>query len=163
MKILAAITVLLAALSAAPAPAPPVLRIPGQPDRPIAPESLQGRDSRDARLEDAEGGVTIYHGLPLLDVLERNGVEIRTMAGERRYAAAVVLASARDGYTVAFSVGELAAGRSNPRIFLVSETSTGPLPEGEGPVRLIVYGDPVRSTYALARIEVKILAENARK
>lgn len=162
MKLLATIALLLA-FSAAPAPAPPVLRIPGQPDRPVAPESLLGRDARDARLEDAEGNVTIYHGLPLLEVLERNGVELRTMAGERRYAAAVVLASARDGYTVAFSVGELIAGRSNPRIFLVSETSAGPLPDNEGPVRVIVYGDPVRSAYGLARVEVKILAENARR
>jgi hypothetical protein len=34
-----------------------------------------------------------------------------------------------------------------------------PLPEKEGPVRLIVYGDPVRSAYALATIELKFLAE----
>ena len=37
-----------------------------------------------------------------------------------------------------------------------------PLPENEGPVRLIVYGDPVRSAYGLAAIEVRVLAENKR-
>jgi hypothetical protein len=141
---------------------PPVLRMPGAADRPLAPESLVGRASRDVRLEDTTGNVTIYHGTPLLEVLEKNGLDLRTMAGERKSAAEVVVAVGRDGYTVAFSVGELRMNRANPKVFLVSETSAGPLPDNEGPVRLIVYGDVVRSAYALARIELKALGENAR-
>jgi len=86
----------------------------------------------------------------------------RTMAGERQSAAEVVLVRARDGYAVAFSVGELRANRANPRVFLVSETAMDPLPENEGPVRLIVLGDPVRSAYGLATIELKVLADNKR-
>ena len=136
------------------------LKMPGKADQAVTPESLLGGDQRDVRLEDSQGNVTVYHGLPLLEVLEKGGLDVRTMAGERQYAAAVILVRARDGYTVAFSVGELRAARANPRIFLVSETSTGPLPEKEGPVRLVVYGDPVRSAYALATVEVRILAEN---
>ncbi len=142
---------------------PPVVRVPGMADRPLDPASLLGKGERDVRLESTEGDVRVYHGMPLLEVLEQNGLDVRTMAGERKTAAAVVLATARDGYTVAFSVGELRMNRANPRIFLVSETSTGPLPENEGPVRLVVYGDVVRSAYALARIELKVLAENARE
>ena len=53
--------------------------------------------------------------------------------------------------------------RSNPKVFLVSESANGPLPENEGPVRLIVYGDIVRSAYGLARIELKVLSDNARE
>jgi len=140
----------------------PVLRMPGAPDRPIAPASLVGKTSRDVRIEDAAGNVTVYHGVPLLEVLEQNGLDLKTMAGERKTAASVVLASARDGYTVVFSVGELRASRANPRVFLVSETAAGALPDNEGPVRLIVYGDVVRSAYGLARIELKALAENSR-
>ena len=52
--------------------------------------------------------------------------------------------------------------RANPKVFLVAESAAGPLPDNEGPVRLIVYGDVVRSAYALARIELKVLADNAR-
>ncbi len=141
---------------------PPVLRVPGAPDRPIAPASLLGRDSRDVRLEDTDGNVKVYHGVALLDVLEKGGLDLRTMAGQRKAAGEVVLAAARDGYTVVFSVGELWTNRSNPKVFLVAETSAGPLPENEGPVRLIVYGDVARSAYALARIELKVLAENTR-
>jgi hypothetical protein len=148
-------------LFAVPA-APPVLKMPGKPDQPIAPGSLLGPNERDVRLEDTQGNVIVYHGMPLLDALERAGLDVKTMAGERQMAAAVVLAKARDGYTVAFSVGELRASRSNPRVFLVSETAMDPLPENEGPVRLVVYGDPVRSPYGLATIELRILAENKR-
>ena len=146
----------------AEASAPPALKMPGKADQSINPEFLLGRDQRDVRLEDSKGNVTVYHGMPLLEVLEKGGLDVRTMAGERQYVAAVVSARARDGYTVVFSVGELCAGRANPRIFLVSETAAGPLPENEGPVRLVVYGDPVRSAYGLATIELKILAENKR-
>ena len=153
--------VLLAAAALCAAQAP-VVRVPGAADRPLAPESLLGRDARDVRVEDANGGVTIYHGMPLLAVLEQSGLDLKTMAGQRKTAAEVVLATARDGYTVAFSVGELQMNRANPKVFLVAESGSGPLPENEGPVRLIVYGDVVRSAYGLARIELKVLADNAR-
>ena len=155
------------ALLAAPAlraeQQPPVLRMPGVADRPIAPASLLGRDARDVRLEDTDGGVTVYHGTPLLAVLEKAGLDMRTMAGERRTAAEVVIATGRDGYTVVFSVGELRMNRPNPKVFLVAESASGPLPENEGPVRLIVYWDVVRSAYGLARVELKALADNARE
>ncbi len=153
---------LFAAAALGSAQAPPVVRMPGATDRPLPPESLLGRDARDVRLEDANGGVTIYHGMPLLAVLEKNGLDLKTMAGERKTAAEVVLATARDGYTVVFSIGELQMNRANPKVFLVAESGSGALPENEGPVRLIVYGDVVRSAYGLARIELKVLADNAK-
>jgi len=154
----------LAAAALAVEQAAPVLvvRVPGAADRPIEPAALLGRNQRDVRLEDTHGNTIVYHGVPLLEVLEKSGLDLKTMAGERKAAGQVVLASARDGYTVVFSVGELRASRSNPRVFLVAESSEGPLPENEGPVRLIVYGDQARSAYGLARIELRVLADNAR-
>jgi Oxidoreductase molybdopterin binding domain len=160
--ILNAAALVLSAAALFAADPPPVLRMPGVDDRPISPESLVGKSSRDVRIEDASGNVTIYHGQSLLDVLEKGGLDLKTMASERQTAATVVLGVGRDGYTVAFSVGELRMERANPKVFLVAETSAGPLPENQGPVRLIVYGDVARSAYALARIELKVLAENKR-
>jgi hypothetical protein len=153
------------ALAAAPLLAQqpqPVLRVPGAPDRPIDSASILGRHQRDVRLENTNGDVTVYHGVALLELLEKNGLDLKTMAGERKSAGQVVLVTARDGYAVVFSVGELRANRSNPRVFLVAESSAGALPENEGPVRLIVYGDAARSAYGLARIELKVLADNAK-
>jgi hypothetical protein len=157
---------LLAALAFAPglrAAAPPVLRMPGQAERTVTPESLSGRDARDVGIEESGGDVTVYHGAALLDVLEKAGLDVKTMAGQRDTAATVVLATSRDGYTVVFSLGELRMARENPKVFLVSETASGLLPDDKGPVRLIVMGDRARSAYALAKIEVKVLAENKKK
>lgn len=147
------------ALLAADAPAP-VLRIPGSPDRPIDPTSLLGAARMDVRVEESAGDVTVYHGLPLLEVIEKAGVETKTMAGQRRLSSAVVLVSARDGYTAAFTVGELLMHRGDPRVYLVAETAQGPLPENQGPIRAVVLGDRARSPYALARVELRYLAEN---
>ena len=157
---------LLAALAFAPglrAAAPPVLKMPGQAERAVTPESLTGRDARDVRVEEPSGDLVVYHGMALLDVLEKAGLDVKTMAGQRDTAATVVLATGRDGYTVVFSLGELRTARENPKVFLVSETASGPLPDDKGPVRLIVLGDRARSAYALAKIEVKALAENKKK
>ena len=135
--------------------------MPGSPEKKISPESLLGADRRDVRQEDAAGNVIVHHGLSLLEVLEKNGLDARTMAGERRLAPAVVVVTARDGSTVVFSAGELLMHRADPRVFLVAESAAGPLPENEGPVRLIVPGDRARSSYGLASIELKLLADNA--
>jgi hypothetical protein len=142
-------------------PTPPVLRIPGAPDRPVEPASLLGARQSNVRLEDSHGDVTVFHGLPLLDVLEQNGLDSKTMAGQRKIASAVVIVTARDGYAVVFSVGELLMHRGDPRVYLAAETGAGPLPPNEGPVRLVVLGDRVRSPYALARFELKYLVDNA--
>lgn len=163
MRLRAASAILLAFFAAdlaAAASPPPVLHLPGGADRPIAPESLLGPDRVDVRREDAQGDVTIFHGLSLLEVLEKNGLETKTMPSQRRLAPAVVVITARDGYTLVFSLGELLMHRADPRVFLVAESASGPLPENEGPVRLVVYGDRARSAYGLAKIEVKLLAEN---
>lgn len=156
------VLLLLAAAPLLGQPAPPVIRIPGAPERPLDPASLLGRSQRDVRIEDAAGNTIVYHGAALLDVLEKSGLDLKTMAGQRASAAQVVLATGREGYTVVFSVGELTANRSNPKVFLVAESSEGDLPENEGPVRLIVYGDKARSAYGLARIELRALADNAK-
>jgi hypothetical protein len=158
-RLLVAPALFLAAAFLSAQSSPPVLRAFGS-DHTIAPESLLGKNARDVRIEDTSGNVTIYHGVPLLEVLEKNGLELKTMASERMTAADIVLVSGRDGYTVVFSVGELRLERANPKVFLVAETASGPLPDNQGPVRLIVYGDKARSAYGLARLELKALAEN---
>jgi hypothetical protein len=139
---------------------PPVLRIPGLAGRPISPASLLGAGSMNVGLELSEGDSIVYHGRPLLDVVEKAGVDTRSMAGQRKTAPAVVVVRARDGYTVVFSMGELLMHRADPRVFLVSETAAGPLPENEGPVRLIVHGDRVRSPYALRDVELRYIGQN---
>jgi hypothetical protein len=139
---------------------PPTLRVPGAADRTISPTSLNGRGRMDVRVETGTGDAVVYHGLPLLEVIENAGVETKTMAGQRKTAPAIVVATSRDGYTVAFSMGELLMHRSDPHVFLVSESAAGPLPENEGPVRLMVLGDRARSAYGLRTVELRYVAQN---
>jgi len=142
------------------AESPPVLRMPGQQDRPIAPATLLGSDRSEVKVEDGKGGTTVYAGSPLLAVLEKNGLETKDMGAERKTPPAIVIATARDGYTVVFSVGELLMHRSDPHVYLIAEKAGATLSEGEGPVRLVVVGQRARSAYGLARIELKFLADN---
>src|SRR5689334_8989073 len=107
--------------SLAGAAEPPTLRIPGIADRPVQPPSLLGRGRMDIPVEGAVGDALVYHGLPLLEVLEKAGLDVRTMAGQRKSAPAIVVVTARDGYTAVFSVGELLMHRADPRVFLVAE------------------------------------------
>jgi hypothetical protein len=144
-------------------PAALQLRTPGSADRAIDPASLLGKTQSDVRVEDLQGNLTIFHGLPLIEVLEKNGLETKTMASQRKLAPGVVLVTTRDGYTVVFSIGELLMHRGDPRVFLVAETAQGPLPPSEGPVRMVVLGDRPRSPYALARVEVRYLGDNEKE
>ena len=107
-----------------------------------------------------DGDSIVYHGRPLLDVIEKAGIDTRSMAGQRKTAPAIIVVRSRDGYTAVFSMGELLMHRADPRVFLVSETAAGPLPESEGPVRLIVHGDRVRSSYALKDVELRYVGQN---
>jgi hypothetical protein len=157
---LAATLLLCTAAAVLQAAEPPVLRVPGAADRTISPTSLNGRGRMDVHVEAGTGDAVLYHGLPLLEVIENAGVETKTMAGQRKTAPAIVVATSRDGYTVAFSMGELLMHRSDPHVFLVSESAGGPLPENEGPVRLIVLGDRARSAYGLRVVEMRYVAQN---
>ena len=160
MKIgLRAAAVLVSSAVAFAAEPPPELRIPGKAGRAITPASLLGSGRMDV-MDLADADAIVYHGMPLLEVLEKGGIETRTMAGQRKTASAIVVVVARDGYTAVFSVGELIMNRSDPRVFLVSETAAGPLPENEGPVRLIVRGDRVRSAYALKSVDLRYVGQN---
>ena len=134
--------------------------MPGQADRVIAPASLLGADRNDVKVEDGKGGAAVYGGVPLLAILEKSGLDLKDMNAERKAAPAVVIATARDGYTVVFSAGELLLHSGDPRVYLVAEKAGSALPEKEGPVRLIAAGQRARSAYGLARIEVKYLADN---
>jgi len=153
--------ILLTALSAAAADSKSVLlRVPGSPDSAISAESLQKVAPRDVSIETEHGGKVVYRAIPLLDVLEKAGLETQGMAAGRKLAAAIVVVAARDGYTAVLSVGELLANRADPRVFLSAGTTSGALPEEQGPVRLVVTGEKTRSVFGLSAIEVRFVAEN---
>ncbi|HTY43493.1 MAG TPA: molybdopterin-dependent oxidoreductase [Thermoanaerobaculia bacterium] len=153
---------LLAPILVAADGAAPVLVLPGHPDAAVTPAGLLAAGAGEVEVDGPQGTI-VYRGRPLLEVLEKAGLVTAGMPNERKLAPDVVVASGRDGYTVAFSVGELTMHRADPRVYLVAETAQGPLPADQGPVRLIVVGQRARSAYGLAKIEVRSLGTNAAK
>jgi len=151
---------LAAALAAAADSKSVLLRMPGSPDSAVSAESLQKAGPREVPVETEDGGKVVYKAVPLLDVLESAGLATQGMPAGRKLAAAIVVATARDGYTAVFSLGELLAGRAEPHVFLSAATTSGALAEEQGPVRLVVTGERSRSVFGLSRIEVRLVAEN---
>ena len=68
----------------------------------------------------------------------------------------VVVAHASDGYTVAFSLGELDAVLARQDIIVADTTDGAPLNESQGPLRLVVPKDSrgARSVRMLIRLDV---------
>lgn len=100
------------ACAQAPDPAVPLLRVDGAVQSPLALtreqlEALPWRDYAESR-EVQQDGRTVqlgvrYQGFPLRDLIDRAGLAPDRRAVRR----AVVLLTARDGYRVGFSWGEL--------------------------------------------------------
>jgi hypothetical protein len=67
-----------------------------------------------------------------------------------------VVARARDGYAVLFSLGEIDAKLGNTRIILADRCDAKPLPDEDGPFRLAIPGDKrgARSVRQLIALEI---------
>jgi hypothetical protein len=110
---------------------------------PFEPDAL-GRSERVTIRVVEEGKATSYEGVPLARALgDRLGKE-NDMAALRALADAVILVRASDGYQVAVSAAEVAMDPKGERFLLALSRDGRPLGDGQGPVRLIVPGDPKR-------------------
>jgi DMSO/TMAO reductase YedYZ molybdopterin-dependent catalytic subunit len=78
--------------------------------------------------------------VPLWALVETAGLQLDP-ARKMHHVAFVVLVRARDGYTVCFSEGELDPNLGNRPVWLAFEVDGQPLPEKEGPARLLVPGE----------------------
>ena len=94
-------------------------------------------------------------GIPLRALLEAASPKFpaQTKHPEARF---IVLASGKDGYTVAFSWPDLMSDVGDQEVFLTWDANGKALPAEEGPMRLIVPGDkkPMRWVYSLVSVQV---------
>lgn len=161
------LTVLLAGLArAAERPTNVVLRVTGVVDRPLAlclaDLDQCNRFARTARDHDGEDAK--FEGVELHELLARAGVPLR----EKLRGPALqlgVLAKAADGYAALFSVAELDPDMNDQVTFVADLRNGEPLPEGQGPLRLIVAGDkrPARWVRQVQELEVVRLSDGQRK
>lgn len=139
--------------------AQPYLEVSGDVQQKLAltAEDLAKMPRTSVRLE---GGAGIYEGVWLHEILKKAGAPL----GDRlrgKALATYVLATARDGYQVVFSVAELDPSFTSGQILLADKLNGGPLEPDQGPFRLVVASDKpgARSVRMLVRLEVVQLAK----
>jgi hypothetical protein len=106
-------------------------------------------------LTEQDGEKTTYEGVSLQEILKKAGIPFgRQMRGKAL--AGYVLAEAKDGYAVVFSLGELDPDLGGARVIVADKRDGKSLFEYQGPFRLVIPADKegARSVRMLERLEV---------
>ena len=153
----AVLIALAAALVWAQAP-PPSATLPVSGDV-ATPLTLSAGDlakmPRETASVDGPNGKVQYEGVALREVLAKAGAPMgKQLRGKAL--SSYVIAKARDGYQVLFSIGEIDADFGNARIIVADKRDGKPLPDTQGPLRLVCPNDHegARSVRMLESIEV---------
>lgn len=124
-------------------------------DHPVTAELLAGAPRETVTFE-AHGRTARCTGVPLRAVLTQLGLpEGSALRGAAL--STVIVAEARDGYKVAFSLGELDPALGGKAVLLAEACDGKPLDATDGPFRLVVPGEAraARSVRQLVRLRVR--------
>jgi DMSO/TMAO reductase YedYZ molybdopterin-dependent catalytic subunit len=143
-----------------PPPAPTTLSITGDLPSPLTlkADDLAKLPRQTVAVTDSDGSKINYEGVLLRDILKQAGAPLgKDLRGKAL--ASYVLAKARDGYTVAFTLGELDQAFGNESVLIADKRDGKPLFGYQGPLRLVCPNDKAgaRSVRMLETLEfVKI-------
>jgi DMSO/TMAO reductase YedYZ molybdopterin-dependent catalytic subunit len=118
-------------------------------------DDLAGMARETVTIPDQDGTKVKYEGVPLREILKRAGVPLgKELRGKAL--ASYVVAKARDGYQVVFSLGEMDAAFGNEPILVADKRDGKPLFGYQGPLRLVCPNDQAgaRSVRMLETLEV---------
>ena len=154
--------ILFAVLMWAQAPPAAVLAIQGDIPSPLSltADDLAKMPRETASVPAPDGTKIIYEGVTLLAVLQKAGAPFgKQLRG--KVLSTYVLAKAMDGYQVMFTLGELDPDFGNEAILLADKRDGKPLPDKQGPLRLVCPNDKegARSVRMLQTLEVVRLAK----
>lgn len=140
-----------AALLAAQAPPEVNIVVTGDVPTPLtlSASDLAAMPHERIELNEEEAGVTAYEGIPIQEIFKKAGLRGRMLAG-------YVLAHARDGYEVVYSMGELDPEVGGTRLYIADKREGKALFAYQGPVRLVATTDKkeARSERMLERLEI---------
>jgi len=158
-RILVSVAILLlsALQMAAQSAQEPKLAVTGDVPTPLTfgASDLAAMPREQAEVSEQDGEKTTYEGVALQEILKKAGIPFgRQMRGKAL--AGYVLAEAKDGYAVAFSLGELDPDLGGTRVIVADKRDGKPLFEYQGPVRLVIPADKegARSVRMLEKLEV---------
>jgi len=154
--------VLLGVLVFAQAPPPAVLAVQGDIASPLSltADDLAKMPRESATVPAPDGSKIVYEGVTLLAVLQKAGAPFgKQLRG--KVLSTYLLAKAMDGYQVVFTLGELDPDFGNEAILLADKRDGKPLPDKQGPFRLVCPNDHegARSVRMLQTLEVVRLAK----
>jgi hypothetical protein len=146
------------------AQAPPAAVLVVQSDIPstlsLTADDLAKMPRETASVPAPDGTKIVYEGVTLLAVLQKAGAPFgKQLRG--KVLSTYVLAKAMDGYQVMFTLGELDPDFGNETILLADKRDGKPLPDKQGPLRLVCPNDKegARSVRMLQTLEVVRLAK----
>jgi DMSO/TMAO reductase YedYZ molybdopterin-dependent catalytic subunit len=146
-----------AALVCAQPPAPAQIKVTGDIASPLTltADDLAKMPRDTVTIPDPSGNKIVYEGVQLRELLHKAG----TPEGKdlrRKALTTYVLAKARDGYAVVFTLGEVSPEFGNQSILVADKRDGKPLPGNQGPFRLVCPNDKegARSVRMLEAIEV---------
>jgi DMSO/TMAO reductase YedYZ molybdopterin-dependent catalytic subunit len=139
-----------------------VLAIEGDVPMPLSlsADDLAKMPRETASVPAADGSKIVYEGVTLRAVLEKAGAPFgKKLRG--KVLTTYVLAKAMDGYEVLFTLGEIDPDFGNETILLADKRDGKPLPDKQGPFRLVCPNDHegARSVRMLQTLEVVRLAK----
>jgi DMSO/TMAO reductase YedYZ molybdopterin-dependent catalytic subunit len=139
-----------------PPAAPGTLTIAGDITQPLllTPADLKALPRR--RVEHKEKDqVRVYEGVLVSEVLKRAGVALGEQLRGRELAS-YVLASAKDGYQVVFSLAELDPAFIANDVIVADTVDGAPIPQDPGPFRIVAPKElrGARSIRMLQRLEI---------
>jgi DMSO/TMAO reductase YedYZ molybdopterin-dependent catalytic subunit len=142
---------------AAATPGTGTLAITGDIARPLTltPAELRTLPRSTVKVTDEDGRTLTYEGVMVDELLRRVGAPIgKELRGNAL--ATYVIASAKDGYQVVFSIGELDPAMTTNEIMVADTVEGKPLFDYQGPLRLVSPKDKrgARSVRMLERMEI---------
>ncbi|MBV9770557.1 MAG: molybdopterin-dependent oxidoreductase [Bryobacterales bacterium] len=156
------LTALVSAQGWAQAPAAAVLAVQGDIPSPLSltADDLAKMPRESVSVPAPDGSKIVYEGVTLLEILQKAGAPSgKQLRGKAL--ASYVLAKAQDGYQVTFTLGEIDPQFGNQSILLADKRDGKPLPDKQGPFRLVCPNDKegARSVRMLETLEVVRLAK----
>ena len=148
----------LSAQAHTPSPSDTLLRIDGDIAQPLAftRAALEALPQDTIRAQAHDAPAHLYRSVPIAVLLERAGAPSgHALRGPAL--ATTIIATARDGYRVAFSIAELDTGFVRRRVIVAPTADGQVMSDEDGPLRIIVEGEgrPARWIRQLTMLHVQ--------
>jgi hypothetical protein len=114
---------------------------------------------KECRVTEKDGTVSVYEGVALGDVLSLMGVTIGVHP-KGRHPIEIVFVEAMDGYRAVFSKAEVDPAFTESTVLLADRVDGRPLAPGDGPWRLIVPSDKIRSRWVKQVRTIEVSSPN---